>query len=159
MRDTLRRMRLEALRDRPFILEVWATDRTDRRGQTVLGYELTQRRVFSDGRSSREITGEAPLAGALNSYWARLYINPNSKLLAQEWRQDDWALNISDQYDQLPDVAVNAWRDRDEMGQRLGENRPGEVGGPNPFMTVLEESAASAHAAAVGTQGDVVERS
>ena len=41
MRDTLRRVRLEALRERAFILEVWATDRTDRRGQTVLGYELT----------------------------------------------------------------------------------------------------------------------
>ncbi len=41
MRDTLRRVRLEAFTGRPFILEVWATDRTDRRGQSVLGYELT----------------------------------------------------------------------------------------------------------------------
>ena len=43
MSETLRRVRLEALRDRPFILEVSATNRTDWRGQTVLGYELTDR--------------------------------------------------------------------------------------------------------------------
>lgn len=57
MEDILRDETYEPYRNGPsFRLETWATPRTDRRGQTIIGYRLTQ--VEVDGEAATIFEGE-----------------------------------------------------------------------------------------------------